>query len=554
MEGDGILRESVPPVVILTLLSLLIYGQVVGFGVIDIWDDARYFLSRELLDGWFAASWYERLATPEIGYPGPIPAFLYFLLHQLPADLIVPAAHAVNLAFHLFNVVLVYAIAKVWLSNRQWAMAVAAVWAAHPVLVESVAWITNLKSLGVCSALLGAVLLSERYARTEEAILLPLLGVLFVVGLGFKPTAVVFVPVIIAVIALRSPQLLKRRSLIAFSLVSGAITVAYLKFAAGMHRGQVGESSGFDVGYNGMFEMVERSGAAFFVQVRNVVRPLELHPAYYPSEVGSFQSMLGVGVLLLIGLATVWAIRNCRSAAMGLSFFWITYAPHSGLEFLPRFTADTYAYLPLFGLIAGVVGVMKKYRKALFPRYRRAVAIGVVGLVVVLGFMSFFQTSRWANSRTLWEPVAEAYPDVFQPNHMMGIYHFERGEYEEALEYHRQAKAVNPAASRTEIFLPRTLERLGRVQEAFDLTLKNLAADGPTHPQAESYAIWLWTGYGEALSISDSGRRHLLEAVEPGLQRGAFNERELKTLEQRLRDFGEEEMAKRVRKHREEGF
>lgn len=153
---------------ILLGVTVLIYAQVLRFGLISGWDDKLYFMSHSLLEGWPEASWRDRLLTPELGYPSPLPTAIYFLLHRLPEATAVALAHGVNLIFHLINVCLAFAVARRFLPRLSQAFGATLIWAVHPVLAESVAWITNLKSLGMATAVLAAIWVWDRYLQSRR--------------------------------------------------------------------------------------------------------------------------------------------------------------------------------------------------------------------------------------------------------------------------------------------------------------------------------------------------------------------------------------------------
>src|SRR5699024_3484390 len=151
------------------------------FGFFPVWDDSLYLLNRLAVTDWPAASWTQRILTPELGYPVPLPTLLYYLFRQLPPAWVVPAVHLLSLGFHLVNVLLLYQIAARWrgapgrkadkpvgLSNKSCggcapAFFAALLWAMHPFLVESVAWATNLKVVTLSTFLLGALAVWERH-------------------------------------------------------------------------------------------------------------------------------------------------------------------------------------------------------------------------------------------------------------------------------------------------------------------------------------------------------------------------------------------------------
>lgn len=524
-------------------VNLLVYGQVLWFEAIDGWDDYLYFFDHHLLHHWPEAGWSERLLTPEIGYPGPIPTLLYFLVHRLPEALVFPAAHGLNLLLHLVNLGLVYVVGKRLLQSRRAAWVVAVLWSVHPLLAETIAWISNLKSVGMATAMLAALWVWMRFLEAPKTRYLVAAGVLLVVGLGFKPPAVVLLPLLLGVALVRKPQVVWRLRTIVFSVVTGVFTAVYLWIARRIHHGFIQED-GYAATAGGLWPTMERMGGAFFVQMRNIVYPHELHPMYFPGEVGGGQVIVGWAALLGLVGCTVWAVVKCRDAAPGLVVFWMTYLPHSGLEYLPRFTADTYMYLPLLGLLWSACAVVRRVPPSVAKRWGRAAKIAFVAAVVALAVVAFFQTARWANSSTLWKPLLQDHPDQYEPYHLVGEIYFSRGDYDEAVQiYEAGMEHFSDAAGDRAMALARALEMAGRPGEARDHMVRILAGEFPRSDSAASYAMYLMVSYELSVPPPGQGREEIVAAALEVLDRGELEASHAEHGARYFRDQGEEKLA-----------
>src|SRR5690554_1861081 len=112
-------RYPALPYLLLVLITVAIYAQILSFGVMDTWDDQLFFMKRPELENWWGVSWYERLVTPEIGYPIPIPTFLYVLIQSLPGDWVLPASHGISVLLQCINAGLVYKLMTRWLDRSE---------------------------------------------------------------------------------------------------------------------------------------------------------------------------------------------------------------------------------------------------------------------------------------------------------------------------------------------------------------------------------------------------------------------------------------------------
>lgn len=491
-------------------LSLLIYAQVVGFGIIGGWDDHYYFVERELLDSWWSATLWERVFTPDIGYPSAIPTFLYVLLRDSQA-----LVHGLVLLFHLLNVALVYQVGRRWLNNDAAAFSVGLLWAAHPVLAESVAWITNLKSVGAATCALAVLLLWRRYLDEPRGIYLIAAFGLFIMGLGFKPLAVMIMPLLVGLTVLERPELLRRPLFLIFTAIGGVLTLAYLQIANQMHRDLIVEIAGFQPENTGLDDTLERIGGAFFVQLRNIFAPLELHPMYFSSQMTTATVAIGWAALILLLLYSGWTFFRCRPASSGMLFFWLSYLPSSGVEFMPRFTADTYTYLPLFGLLWSAAALALSREWFASEKHQQLGRFALIAMAVVFSLLSFMQVARWENSETLWPPVLLDNPTDYVPYHMVAQSYYARGEYEKAARVWQEGVQYysDPGGDRI-MGLAMALEKAGRPDQALLHMIRILRGDFPKPERAESFTLYLLVQYELPLPEAAEDRQLLLRAAE----------------------------------------
>ena len=271
----------------LVVLSAGIYHAVGTFGVQAGWDDPTFVFDRSELRDWWAASWRQRLLTPRIGYPMPVPTFLHYLVGRLPEPWMVGIAHLMNLVFHLINVCLAGLLARRLLGSAGAALAVAALWAAHPLLVESVAWLTNLKTVTFATFFLGATLVWLRHLRQPG--LLSAAGVvgLYILALGCRPEAVVAGPFWAVLAALRGRERLGQR--LVWGPIAACVLVAlvYVPVAQMGHQRLIESDPSHQLLQVSILERLTRMSTALFLQLRHVVWPIDLQPSYLPDQIAS---------------------------------------------------------------------------------------------------------------------------------------------------------------------------------------------------------------------------------------------------------------------------
>ncbi|MFW6058001.1 MAG: hypothetical protein ACOC9W_04015, partial [Persicimonas sp.] len=424
---------------LLLVVTGAIYHGAPDFGFFPNWDDSRYLLDRVEVRDWFAASWSERLLTPEVGYPLPLPTFVYYLLGHLPAEWVVPVVHLVSLAFHALNVVLVYLLAARWLGKARLGAVAAALWASHPLLVESVAWATNLKTVTFAAFFLASLWIFDEHLRRPRKWLAAGAVVLFVLALGCRPEGVIAAPAWLGLSLWRRPERL-REPLVWGAIALGAVLAAIyvpvgvLGHDALMHQDPVQRH--LKTGLSGRLWEV---GVALGMQLRHVAWPVDLHPSYGPKHpAASIDFAVGCAAAIVLLSSLVWSGLRRSNIAVGLGLFWLAYLPASGVTFLPRFTADTYMYVPLAGLSLAAVATASALGRRIGARLRRyGWLIAALG-VIYFSALAYAQTLRWHNELTLWEPTMEDQPYLAQTYWMVGEAYASVERWEEAARVYKQ--------------------------------------------------------------------------------------------------------------------
>jgi hypothetical protein len=505
--------------------TLAIYVWTLEFGMIAGWDDELYLVRRPEVLHWMEASWRQRLLTPKLGYPVPIPTFVYYLGHQLPEGGTLPALHGFQLAVHLVNVSLVYALARRWLASPRWALATAGLWASHPLLVETVAWLTNLKGALLGTCVLGATWLWERHL--EEASLGTAMGTVALVlaGLGCRPEAVMIGPVLAARTWYRHRDRLRAPLVWAPLATMALLSALYLPVALVGQFSHLADQTAPGTLDLGDVERLRRIAAALGLQLRHVVYPLELDPIYLHDAPGRWLDV-GLGAILGVGLlvATVVTLRRWPETTAGWSLWWGLYLPASGLVYLPRFTADTYMYLPLVGLvIVSAQGLHRGLEATSFEPNRRLTMALLVVVLGTFGSIAWMQTGRWRHTRALFEPLTEQSPAISDAYVVLGQLAQRRGDTERARRIYEEGLPVLYRTGTVPLELPKAFEATGDPARAAALASKVLADDypGPPPEGMEGYLTWVVVRHELPLPETSERRRIVRRAARRSVERYA---------------------------------
>ncbi|HSN92229.1 MAG TPA: glycosyltransferase family 39 protein, partial [Anaeromyxobacteraceae bacterium] len=342
--------------------TLLLYAPVAGFEFVHL-DDNRYVIDNPRVRGgisWDGVLWAFTTLHASNWHP------LTWLSHMLDVELFGVRAgphHLVNALLHAVDAALLFLALSRMTGARGRSLLVAALFAVHPLHVESVAWVAERKD--VLSTLFGLLALLA-YARHAER---PRAGTYLAVVLAFaasllsKPMWVTF-PFLLLVLdfwplrrmagsgpadggdALARPVLPLRRllleklPLLALSAASSTVTV--------VAQGRGGSLAGLELPVP---VRLANAAVSYVGYVRMTLWPADLAVFYPFREVGAWEA---IGAAALLAAATALAIRRARAfpeLAVGWLWFAGTLVPVVGVvQVGSQALADRYAYLPSAGL------------------------------------------------------------------------------------------------------------------------------------------------------------------------------------------------------------
>ncbi|MBL8232767.1 MAG: tetratricopeptide repeat protein [Bryobacterales bacterium] len=426
----------------LVVACFVVYAQVGSHEFIN-YDDPKYVIQNPNVNRGLTAqgiAWAFR--TFDYYYWQP----LTWISHMIDCQLFGLNAgrhHLVNVALHAVNAVLLF-LAFWQFTGAMWRSAlVAALFAVHPLRVESVAWVAERKD--VLSGLFWMLTLLAYgwYVRAPSIARFAALEVAFLCGIMSKPSTVTLPFVLLlldwwplARIQSKGIVAMLREKLPMFVAVAAASVLTF----SGQHQ---------------MGATVSLTALPFWFRIWNAIQS-------YVRYLGKFLLPVDLGVLypygkipagtmlacaLLLGvISTIFFLRARRNGYLLTGWLWYLGAmvPMSGLAQTGlQAMADRFTYLPMIGLAVLVVWALADAAEHF--RLPAQVAAPVAGLLLgVLAFGSFVQTSRWKNSFTLFEHTVAvtADNDVMHLN-LAGLYQ-ERGDLEKAASHFESALRIEP--------------------------------------------------------------------------------------------------------------
>ncbi len=453
----------------LAVLTGIVYLRALGCGFTNFDDDLYVTANPHVLPGlsldgvlWAFSGWHGGFWQPLVWI-----SYMVNVAHDAAGRLDPFPFHLANLVLHAGNTVLLFLFLRA-LTGTLWRSAlVAALFAWHPLHVESVAWIAERKDVLSTPFWFAAMLAYLPYARGEKkagAWYALTLG-LFALGLMAKPMLVTFPFVLLLFDYWPLNRLVSRAALrrcliekIPFLLLS--LLAAGIAFRAVAAYGEV----------RGDVPLGDRLCNALLSYVgylRKTLWPDDLIAFYLLPASFPFGRVLGAFLLLaaLTGLA-LWQARKRPWLPVGWFWFLGTLVPVIGLVKSGYYgMADRYTYVPLVGLFLIAAWELEAFSRGAAWRHLLVVA----SLSVLLPFLmvlSALQIGQWKNSVTLFSRMLEV-----GPNHSLAHFNLATGLLEQndlagAEDHFHQCLALRPDYVDARLLLAQTQIRRGEAAAA----------------------------------------------------------------------------------------
>ena len=540
---------------LLIMAILAVYSQSLQFDFIN-YDDQEYVSKNFRIQNGFTLSnilW--ALTTTHFANWHPLTWMSYMLDYEL-YGLWAGGYHLTNVIFHALNALLLFLLLRRMTESTKKSFFVAALFALHPLHVESVAWISERKDVLSTFFWLLTVWAYAIYVQAPGVRKYLVVVVFFIFGIMSKPMVVTLPFVLIlldywplnrlggadnqndatigrAVAGRKRAAFLiaEKMPLLAIAVFSGIVT-----YVAQKQAGAMGAADFFPWDVRIVNAVV--SYASYIVKMiwpdnLSVFYP---HPVFWPMS----KVVLSGILLLACSLLAYMCRRRYPYFAVGWLFYIGTLVPVIGLvQVGTQAMADRYTYIPLIGLFIAIVwGVSDIFRS--LP-YRRVV-FSIVS-VLILGVFTFLSWQRcllWGNNLTLWNDVLKNHQVAFAYM-VRGIGYAEKGQYELAVKDYNAALNMdgNFAAALSDRAI--AYGNLGQYQKAFaDFDRALRIAPNLSHTY---YALGMFHKFNgrNDLAIYD-----LTQAIKinPDMAVGAYNDRgsiyaALAQYDRALSDFNE---------------
>jgi tetratricopeptide (TPR) repeat protein len=464
---------------VLFLGTLLLFSRAVGHDFVN-YDDPDYVTNNEWVQAGLGARGVQwAFSSANVSYWHP----LTWLSHMLDRSLFgrnPHGHHATSVVIHASNAVLAF-LALRRLTGSRWTSAVcAALFAWHPLRVESVAWVAERKD--VLSGMFFLLTIwayagyaaKRRTARPGAARRYVLALAAFAAGLMSKPM-LVSVPGVLLLLdfwplrrlalpganpdSLPAPERVRELLLEKLPFIGLSVAVSLITYLAQEQVGTLSHVLGFQARLaNAAVALVSYVGKFFWPFELAVLYP---HPGHWPAA--RVFAATGLIVLCTGGALAQWRRRPWLLA--GWLWFVGMAIPVLGLVQVGiQSMADRYTYLPLLGLQLALLWAV---REAVVQPAARRIAGGIAALVLLgCAARTWDQIGVWRDSGTLFEQAIRSTRHNYLAYDNLGTYAFDHGRIDEAITSYRESLAIQPDYEKANNNLGNALNRLGRSREA----------------------------------------------------------------------------------------
>ena len=457
----------------LALLAAVVYFPALSGGF--VWDDV-IFSEEPVIHRWSGLwnVWFSPADIRNEGHYWPVVYTTFWLEHKL-WGLAPLGYHAVNVLLHAANVVLLWRLlAKLAVPG---ALAIAAVFAVHPLHVESVAWIIERKDVLSALFYLSAVLVWIRYTEAPRPGRYCLALGLFTLGLLSKSIVVTLPAALLLWHWWKKGEVtrLDVLRLAPFFLVALCITVADLAFYTSRESLSLGYSAA---------ERVLIAARALWFYAGKLLWPADLAVIYPRWDIHAGDPLGWVFVVSAAALVVVlWRLRRRfgRGPLAGVSYFAVTLSPVLGfidfgyMQF--SFVADRFQYLAGIGVMAVLVGGAVHGANRLPDLLRRASAGAFVVVLAILGTLTWQQAGIYEDQLTFFGHIVSLNPEARDAHLNLGGALFDAGRNEEGLAASLVAVEQRPDGPGAHANLGRALLLMERFEEADEHLSRALELD-----------------------------------------------------------------------------
>jgi protein O-mannosyl-transferase len=461
--------------------TLALYNRVSHAGFLR-YDDDRYVVENPHVRAgihWSTITWAFTSFEQANWHP------ITWLSHALDCQLfgLNPAGHHyLNLLLHTANVILLFLLLQGMTGYTRRSLVVAALFAVHPMNVESVAWIAERKNLLCMFFFLLTLLAYSLYARRPSLSRYTAVVVLFAMALMSKPMAI-SLPFVLLLLdywplgriaegdefardncAANGNFAAQHRSVL--RLILEKLPLFAMSVASAVITMQAQRAGGAVTVKYSLIAHLQNAIVSYVLYIGKAIWPSRLAALYpYPTR-GWPVSAVALGALFLIFVTgLVLKFRERRYLPCGWFWYLGTMLPMIGLvQVGNQAMADRYSYLPFVGLfVMSVWGAADLMNRFLVRKYGTAAALAIL---IAFCAVTYRQLAYWHDDFSLWSHTLAVTHRNFVAEDNFGNALIQAGRYDEGIAHFRTAAEIEPGDPVSEVNLGIYAQQHGDLKQA----------------------------------------------------------------------------------------
>jgi tetratricopeptide (TPR) repeat protein len=384
--------------------------------------------------------------------------------------------HLTNLLFHIANTLLLFLVLSRMTKNLWSGAFVAALFALHPLHVESVAWVSERKD--VLSAFFWMLTLFAYIRYVEKPAVGRFLLTLLVFTLGLlSKSMLITLPLILFILdywplnRLNSKFSVIKAFFEKLPFIGLSIVFSVITFLVQWQIGLAKSLSSYPLSWR-----IENAIVSYVVYIEKLFVPTNL-AIFYPHPQGGVPLWQIISAVLLLAIVTslvLWQLRRCPYFAAGWLWFLVTLIPVIGIVQVGlQARADRYTYVPYIGLFIIIAWGVSEISASL-PYRKALLSLSAAFVLLAIGLQTRSQAGFWHDSITLYKHTIAVTKNNWWAHRFLADAFIEKGRLAEGIAQLKESLRIDPENATVQHELAKTLLDKGDVNEAIALYQKLL--------------------------------------------------------------------------------
>jgi protein O-mannosyl-transferase len=419
--------RSYLPLLAVFVIAALVYVRFLWYGSIS-WDDPEMVFSNHDVREFSFRNFFRQYY---VGNYLPLTMFIHAIAFKVFGTF-AGGHHLVSILFHLVNGFFVYKLSRRFLRDADLAILCTGIFLLHPVQLESVGWISELKTVVSATFFLSALIFYLCFKEQNNKMLYAACLASFIFACLCKPSAIVL-PLCLVCIDLMQPAarwriVLNKLPLLIISVFFGLVTLD----AQAEHQ---------FINYSHQFPIYQRIGMAGFALLKYLhlfLFPAKLSVIYPYPDVNILNVSTGYIVILIIACILVYTFKSGKWLLPAVILF-ILFNFILVLQLVPfgeALFADRYMYLPVVGLSWLLC--------LLLHQLQFSARWAMVIILTCLAAITSIRAAKWKDAITLYEDIIRKYPGQFVALNSAGVESMRLNKDQAALHYFSETVRVAP--------------------------------------------------------------------------------------------------------------